>query len=42
MISNDSCLTDDNASAVVDEEIIADRRARIDIDAGMMMGKLGN
>ena len=35
-------LADDDASAVIDEEVIADRRAGVDVDAGPRMGPLGH
>ena len=35
-------LADDDASAVIDEEVIPDRRAGVDVDAGSRMGPLGH
>ena len=35
-------LADDDASPMIDEEVIPDRRARVDVDAGPRMGPLGH
>ena len=40
--SDDRRLPDDDAGAVVYEEPLADRRARMDVDAGLGVGELGH
>src|SRR3954451_496501 len=40
-ITHYGCLTDDHAHAVIDEDTAADRRARMDFDAGEPAPHLG-
>ena len=42
MATDDGRFADDDARAVVDEEMIADLRARVDVDAGGGMGQFGH
>ena len=40
VVSDFGCLADDDARAVVDKEILADRRARVDVDTRQAVGVL--
>ena len=42
MVSNDAGLTDDDTCSVIDEEMGADRRAGMDVDAGAAVRPLSH
>ena len=42
MIADDGGLADDDACGVVDEEVLADLRARVDVDTSELVGMLAH
>ncbi len=42
VIADFACLADHHAGAVVDEEVIADGRPRMNVDAGLLVGPFAN
>ena len=39
-VANDARLTDDDAGAVIDEELFADLRTRVNVDSSLRVGEL--